>query len=228
MIQLDKHHIVLYAVVALLALFGVYLVESKVAARAEDKVSAADARAQLIQQQNTQFQASIQSQLTALANQNSQLAVENAQLTAAVTARNNELAKQQAAIPAMTQDAVASEIAAKLKLSTGDILSTQTGSYSVTRPAANAILGSIQASAVLTRNLTDATSQIGNLDAALKNDEQALQLEKKSHESDLTSCKTDVTAAKAETKVAVAKARKNWLKGFFVGLVAGFVGGRAV
>lgn len=225
---LDRHHIILYVIAGALALGGVYLIESRVADKAQSKADAAVAQAQLLQQQNAAFQTQVQAQLTSLANQNALLAVQNAQLTSAISARDAAVKQSVAAIPAMSQDAVASGIQNGLALAPSDIQATPSGSYTVSRPGANAILGSIQREVALSADLQDATSQVTNLNAALKNDGQELTLEKQSHASDLSACQADIKASKAETKAAVAKGRRNWFKGFFVGVVTGFVGARAI
>ncbi len=82
MLTLDKHHVVLYIAAFALALIGVYLIEARVADKAESQFQAAKEQALVIAQQNKDFQQQVAQQVQQLVLQNAQLQQANQVLSA--------------------------------------------------------------------------------------------------------------------------------------------------
>lgn len=197
--EFDKTHILLGIGVVLLALFGVYAIEARIADRAESKAELAVQHATDLAKQNADFQAATQLQIAAL----------NSALNARQTVELKIPPQNGSYTPSQVATQVTSDTQGKLGSATvvGD-------NVVFPLPLAQLALSDIQLIPLLTQDKADLSKQ--------------LDLEKQAHVSDIQSCQSQTLAAKAETKVAVAKGRKSFLKGFFIGAVAGFIGRGAI
>lgn len=195
--QLDKKHLILTALLIILALFGVYAVEARIADKAESKAELASQHAADLEKANATFQAQTVAQLAALQTQLSERTVSEA-----------KLATQSGSL---TAPQVATQIATVAKVSEASVTST-VDSVTFPLPLAQAALTDMQLVPLLTQDKSDL--------------QKSLDLEKQAHVSDVQACQVQVMAAQAETKAVTTKARKNYLKAFFAGVVVGFIGGR--
>lgn len=193
-INLDHKHLVGYGLAIVLALGLVYSFESNRADRAESKADAAVATAQLLQQQNKDFQASVQAQLNSLAQANVSL--------------SNALAAQKKKDAELSPTELGNRLALLAGVKAEEVQPTSTG-FALTT---NAVLQSalkLEEVPVLTEQLANQT--------------KSLDLEKQAHVKDNETCKATTDALQLEVKAAKADARKGKLKWFGIGYVAGFV-----
>lgn len=196
---LDRTHILLGLGVVLLALFGVYAIEARIADKAESRAELAAAHAADLEKANATFQAQTTAQIAALQTQLLQR-----------EASEGKLATQSGSY---TAPQVAQQVAAIAKIPEASVTATA-DSVTFPLPLAQTALTDMQLVPLLTQDKNDLT--------------KSLELEKASHASDVQTCKVEVKAAQAETSAAKARAKKSWLKGFFVGVVAGFIGRAAL
>jgi len=195
-IQLDRKHLLAYGLAILLSLGLVYSIESRVADRAEAKASAAEARAELIQQQNTQFQASVQKQLDAL--------------TAANVSLQSALISQKKIDAQLPPAQLGNRLADLSGVKQTEVALQPTGNFELT---SNAVL---QAALKL--------EEVPVLTTELANETKALDLEKQAHLSDLSADNAALVSCKADLTATKAKARRSKLKWFGAGVVVGFIG----
>ena len=94
MVQLDKHHIILYVVAIIFALGLTYTIESKVADRAEAKYQQAKAISDQKDTTNAQFQKQIADTLTQLQNQSDKLKAVNVQQQTTIASLKQQLQDQ--------------------------------------------------------------------------------------------------------------------------------------
>lgn len=191
--QFDKTHILLGIGVVLLALFGVYAIEARIADKADAKAQLAEQHAADIEKVNAAFQAATQAQIDALKD--------------ALNAREITEAKQATQNRVLTAPQVATQIGEVAKVAP---LVTQGDTIVFPLPLAQTALTDMQLVPLLTQDKSDLEKQLG--------------LEKSAHESDIRACTVQVSAERAKTDAAVKKGRKAFLKGFFIGLLAGFAG----
>lgn len=196
---LDRKHLVLLAVVIILALFGVYAVEARIADKAEAKAELASQRAADLEKANATFQAQTQAQLAALQTQLSERSASEA-----------KLATQSGSL---TAPQVATQIATVAKVPEASVTST-VDSVTFPLPLAQAALTDMQLVPLLTQDKSDL--------------QKSLDLEKQAHVADNQTCKAQMVAAEAKTNAVVAQARKGKLKWFLLGVVAGFTGRGAI
>lgn len=193
--QFDKTHILLGIGGVLLALFGVYAIEARIADKADAKAQLAEQHAADVEKANAAFQAATQAQIDALKD--------------ALNAREITEAKQATQNRVLTAPQVATQIGEVAKVAP---LVTQGDTVVFPLPLAQTALTDMQLVPLLTQDKSDL--------------QKSLDLEKAAHASDIQVYTAQISALKAETKAAVAKSRKAWLKGFFVGVITGFIGGR--
>lgn len=194
---LDRTHLILTALLIILALFGVYAIEARIADNAGAKAQLAEQHAADVEKANAAFQAATQAQIDALKD--------------ALNAREITEAKQGTQNRVLTAPQVATQIGEVAKVAP---LVTQGDTVVFPLPLAQTALTDMQLVPLLTQDKSDLT--------------KSLELEKASHASDIQACKVEVKAAQAETIAAKARAKKSWLKGFFVGIVVGFAGRSAL
>lgn len=194
---LDRTHLILTALLIILALFGVYAIEARLADKADAKAQLAEQHAADVEKANAAFQAVTQAQIDALKD--------------ALNAREITEAKQATQNRVLTAPQVATQIGEVAKVAP---LVTQGDTIVFPLPLAQTALTDMQLVPLLTQDKSDL--------------QKSLDLEKQAHVSDVSTCKSELTAEQAKTKAAVAKGRKNWLKGFAAGVIVGLIGGRAI
>lgn len=205
---LDTKHIILTATLVGTLLGGVYLFESNRADKAEAKAESAQATAQLLNQQNKDFQLSVNSQLAALTAQNQQLAL-------ALSQRQVLEVK----VPQQNASLTAAQVSTALDTATGNKVGTtvaQGDTLILPTALGKDALSALQLVPLLQADKANLTTENINLS-------KSLDLEKQAHTSDITACQATVTSAQAEVKAVKAQARKSKFKIFFIGYAAGFI-----
>lgn len=192
MIQLDKHHVILYLVATSLALFGVYLFESKIADRAQSKADAAQATAQLLVQQNQQFQVQMQQQIN--------------QLAQALSARQVIEVKIPTANQSLTSSQTADALSKATNAKSGEVTAVN-DTVVMDLPVSRTVLSDVQLVPLLQQDKADISKQ--------------LDLEKQAHISDVKADVANLQACQLEVKAVKAKGRKNIIKSFVIGLGVG-------
>jgi len=220
-LNLDHHHLILYGVAICLALGGVYLIEARVADNATARANAAEGKAQLISEQNKQFQTQVSQQVQQLVLANSQLQQANQALSAQIAQTNAILAQQKKVDASLPPNELAKRI---VSLAPGGNVTVEANGYLVDQSEAVAIAQTLEEVPALTANLGKLESENANLTTVVANDSKTLDLEKQSHASDVTSLNAALAAGKAELGAVKAQCRKSKLKWFGVGVVVGFVG----
>lgn len=194
---LDRTHILLGLGAALLALFGVYSIEARIADKAQSRAELASQHAADLEKQNAAFQAATSAEI--------------AELKATISAREASEAKQTTQNRVLTVPQVATEIG---KVAQTTAPATQGDTLILPLPLAQTALTDMQLVPLLQADKSDLA--------------KSLELEKQAHTSDVTACRVAVEAAQSETKAVKAKARKNIIKAFFIGVVVGFAGRAAL
>lgn len=177
------------------AMFGVYAIEARIADKAQSKADMAAQHASDIKKANEQFQA--------------QTAIQIAALQSALSIRQQVEAK----IPPSIGSAPTPQVAQAIQTATNaqsTQVTTQGDFITLALPIARDAVTALQLVPLLQADKTDLT--------------KALDLEKQAHVSDVQACKADVLAVQADLKATKAKGRKNAIKWFFLGVVAGFAG----
>ncbi len=221
MLTLDKHHVIPYVAAILLALVGVYLIEARVADHAQSQADAAEAKAQIIADQNQKFQQQVAQQVQQLVVQNSQLQQANQALSAEIAQTNALLAAQKTKDAKLPPDQLAARI---VTLAPGGTIVVNTNGYEVDQVEAVSIVQTLEEVPALTKNVQDLQKENSNLTTVIANDVKSSDLEKQSHASDVTSLNATIAADKAEITAVKAQCRKSKLKWFGIGVVVGFVG----
>jgi small-conductance mechanosensitive channel len=219
-LNLNAHHIVLYSVAIALALIGVYLIEARVADNATAKANAAEGKAELIAQQNKDFQTQVAQQVQQLVLQNAQLQQANQALSAQIAQTNAILAQQKKTDASLPPTELAKRI---VTLAPGGSITVQTNGYLVDQPEAIAIAQTLEEVPALSANVKALESENANLSTIIANDSKTLDLEKQSHVSDVNSLNAVVAADKVVLAATKAQCRKSKLKWFGIGFVSGFV-----
>lgn len=192
---LDRTHILLGLGVVLLALFGVYAIEARIADKAESRAELASAHAADLEKANASFQAQTTAQIAALQTQLLQR-----------EASEGKLATQSGSY---TAPQVAQQVAAIAKVPEASVTATA-DSVTFPLPLAQTALTDMQLVPLLTQDKSDL--------------QKSLDLEKSAHVADNQSCKAQVEASEAKTHAVIAQARKGKLKWFAIGVVVGFIG----
>lgn len=219
--QLDRHHILLYIGIFILALLGVYGIMARVADKATARAEKAEAKAELITEQNKEFQAQITQQVQQLVLQNQQLAAQNQQLEADRARLNQALLDQKTKDSHLPPDQLAARI---VSLAPGGSIKVQTDGYLVDQPEAIAIAQTLEEVPVLKANVSNLEQENANLTTEVANDGKALDLEKQSHAGDVSALNATIMANKAQLAAVKAQCRKSKLKWFGAGVVIGFIG----
>lgn len=193
---IDTKHIIGWGLAVLLALGLVYAIEARVADKADARANTAEAQLVLIQKQNTDFQASVQKQLDALASQNQTL--------------TNALAAQKKIDSSLTPSQLGERVATLTDVPKSEVTPLENGHFDLT---SNAVL---QAALKL--------EEVPVLTQQLANETQALDLEKQAHKSDLDASNAALVACKTDVAKVTANARKAKWKWFAAGVVVGFLG----
>jgi hypothetical protein len=223
MVQLDKHHIILYVVAVIFALGLTYTIESKVADRAEAKYQQAKAISDQKDTTNAQFQKQIADTLTQLQNQSDQLKAVNAQQQSTIVSLKQQLQDQK------TKDSTLppTDLAARIQtLAPGGSVTVVTNGYQLDQPEAVVVAQSLESVPVLQQQITADETVISNDTTIIANDAKALDAEKQSHTSDNVTAALDKATLTKEITVVKDEARKSKLKWFLVGVVTGFTLGR--
>ena len=237
-VWLDPMHIVLVIMLIFASLGGVYLFESKeagaAAARAEIATQAANAAqaasaSQAIQ--NAAIQAQAKEVEAALTAANAQLAQANAQLIASNKQITTALVAQQAKVPTLPpaqQATLWEQLEPK-----ATVTLTPTG-FSVDQVGGVATIQDLQALAADKQQLANFQTEVDNDLKEITNANAALDAEKKAHASDIAAEEAKLTAANDKYKALNGdfttykhKARRNYIKAFFIGVVVGVIGGHA-
>jgi RNA-binding protein YhbY len=194
----DKIHIAAFAVAIGLALFGVYSFEAHKADLAETKATSLQATAQLISQQNVQFQQQMQQEFQ--------------QLAQALSARQVIEVKIPQANQVLTSSQTADAITKATNAKPGEVTSVG-DTVVMDLPVSRTVLSDVQLVPLLQQDKVDLGKQL--------KDEQA------AHASDTKADAAELTACKATVVAVQRKSLKRAIKAFFIGVVVGVVGGRA-
>jgi Tfp pilus assembly protein PilO len=237
-VWLDPKHIILSLLLVLSVVAGVYLYESREADVASAKAAIATEVAKAAQQtsansaiQNAAIQEQTKEVEQAMAAVTAQLQAANTQLIAANKELTNKLLTQQ------TADTTLTPTQQSLRWQTlepkAQVTPTSTG-FSVDAAGGLATIQDLEELPLDRQRIINLDSEITNLTTEVSNDATALTSEKTAHASDVANDAKALTAAQDETKKVNAdftaykhKARKNYIKAFFAGVVAGFLGAHA-
>ena len=219
-ISLDHHHILLYCAVFILSLLGIYGIESRVADKERTRADAAEAKSQLIQAQNKDFQTQVAQQVQQLVLQNTQLQQANQVLSSEIASTNALLAAQKTKDKSLPPDQLAARI---VTLVPGGSISVQPNGYLFDQPEAVAVAQTLEEVPALESNVQKLESENANLTTEVTNDVKTLDLEKQSHAHDITADQAKLNAVNAELSQVKADCRKSKFKWFGAGVVVGFV-----
>ena len=223
MVQLDKHHIILYVVAIIFALGLTYTIESKVADRAEAKYQQAKAISDQKDATNAQFQKQIADTLTQLQNQSDQLKAANVQQQTTIASLKQQLQEQKTKDATLPPTELASRIQA---LAPGGTVTISGSNYLLDQPEAVVVAQSLESVPVLQQQITADETVIGNDTTIIANDAKALDAEKQAHTSDNVTAALDKATLNDQIKSIKDDARKSKFKWFIAGVVAGFTLGR--
>lgn len=219
---LDRHHIILYAAAAILALGVVYLVESRQADRAEQKYEILKAQSDVRDSANTQLQLDILKQVEALKSQNQQLQTQNQQQAQLVSNLASKLQGQKQVDAKLPPNELASRIQT---LAPGGSVTVVPNGYTLDQSEAVAVTQALEEPPILKQQLAASQVVVNNDSTIIANDAKVLDAEKLSHVSDVGALQAQLDAANQEVKAVTAAARKGKLKWFGIGFVTGFVTG---
>jgi hypothetical protein len=216
-------HLVLL-VACFVALLGcVYLYDSKRAELADTRATAAEAKAQVADQQNAGVQVQTQRQMAALAQQNQFLQNQIAALASAIAQRDAALAGQRQEIAGLAPPALAQEWGAAAQ-ETAPPVDSQ-GHFLASLPLAQKSLSALISVATLQADNRDLTKQATELKQIISNDAGLLANERAAHQSDVAACTADKAALQAEVKKVKADARRSKIKWCLGGFAAGLISG---
>jgi hypothetical protein len=214
-----RQHLILLALVLLLAFGGIYGVESLIAKHDHENALEKQAFAQTLQQQNQTFQAQTQSQINTLVQANTVLQQQVGVLATAITTRDSQLRTQQAAVPQLTPDQLSVEWQKDIK-NAGNIKPI-VGGYQVDQAAAVASVQAIEAVPVLQQDIADLQTSNKNLGVQFVNEVAIYEDEKKAHKSDKDADKATIDARDGTIKDLKSDIRKGRFKWFAIGFIAG-------
>jgi hypothetical protein len=238
-VWLDPAHLVLLGLLILSLLGGVYLFESKQVAAAEARAQVATEVAKVAQEaaassaiqnaaqqeQNKTIQAQMAAVTAQLQTANSQLQAANKQLVTALAAQR----KTDASLSPQDQAGRWQQI-----VPTAKVTVTPTG-FTVDPQGGLDTLQALEELPFDRRQIGNLTTEVTNDEKIIANDVVSLSSEKTAHASDLandqkqlTSCQDETKKVQADFTVYKHKARRNYIKAFFIGVVVGFFGGHAV
>jgi len=226
-----RHHIILLIIVVGLAFGGIYGVESLVARH--DAANASQTA--LILKQQQQQVASLESQLQSNEQQwqkvETQLLVENTQLAQTIAQRNTQLAVVQKQNATLTAQEAAQQLTVQTKAQPNEV-TAQGSTVILDLPIARTLVSDLDSIQVLQANLSDTQTQLKNETQIASNSqanvkEQAvvitnLQTENK---DEIIACTTQIAAIKATNRKDKIKV---FLKGFVAGTVFGVIGKRMI
>lgn len=237
-VWLDPVHLVLVGLLVGALLIGVYLFEAKRAEVAEAKseiaaevLKKAQADAVVSAQANVVLQEQAKETEAALAAANTQLAAANQQLQAANQQLLNKLLAQQKTDAQLPPSGQAQRWQQLVPSAT--VTATPTG-FTVDPVGGLATVQALEEIPTDRQELANLNNIITDDEKTILNDEKALDTEKVAHISDLDNDKKQLIASQDGTKKVQAdfnaykkKARKNYLKAFGLGFLAGVFGGHA-
>jgi hypothetical protein len=237
-VWLDPMHIVLVIALILASLGGVYLFESKEAAASEARAQIATQVANAAQAasasqaiQNAAIQEQAKEVEAALTAANAQLAQANAQLIASNKQITTALVAQQAKVPTLppAQQATLWE-----QLEPKATVTLTPSGFAVDQIGGVATIQDLQELPADRQKLTNFQAEVDNDLKEITNANAALAEEKKAHASDVAAEEAKLTAETAKYNelndnftTYKHKARRNYIKAFFLGFVAGVIGGHA-
>ena len=237
-VWLDPAHILLIILLTVASLGLVYLHESSAVDAAKSRADAATLVANAAQAasasqaiQNAAIQAQAKEVEAALTAANAQLAQANAQLIASNKQITTALVAQQAKVPTLPpaqQATLWEQLEPK-----ATVTLTPTG-FSVDQVGGVATIQDLQALAADKQQLANFQTEVNNDLKEITNANAALDAEKKAHASDIAAEEAKLTAANDKYKALNGdfttykhKARRNYIKAFFIGVVVGVIGGHA-
>jgi len=238
-VWLDPAHLVLLGLLIVSLLGGIYLFESKQVAAAEARALVATEVAKVAQEaaassavQNAAQQAqntAIQAQQAAV---NAQLQAANTQLQAANRQLVTALAAQRKIDASLSPQDQASRW--QQIVPTAKVIVTPTG-FSLDPQGGLDTLQALEELPFDRRQIVNLTTEVSNDEKIIASDAVSLNSEKAAHLSDnangqkqLTACQDETKKVQADFTVYKHKARRNYIKAFFLGVVVGFFGGHAV
>lgn len=220
---LDKHHLILYAVAIVFALGLTYVIESKVADRADARYQQQKAIDQQKDASNIQFQQDVANQLAQMKSENDQQKLLNAQSQATIASLKQQLQDQKGKDATLPPNDLAARIQT---LAPGGIVAPIAGGYTLDQPEAVAIAQNLEEIPILNQELSLDQTMLSRDDAIIANDEKSLDAEKAAHASDNATAVEDKKTLNDELTKVKADARKSKLKWFLAGVVTGFTLGR--
>jgi hypothetical protein len=220
---LDRHHVVLYAVAIVFALGLTYVIESKVADRADQKYQDLKTLSDQKDSANAQFQKQITDQMAQLAMQNTQLQAANTQQNAFVSSLIGQLKANKAKDATLPPTDLATRIQS---LAPGGNITVVVDGYHLDQAEAVSIAQGLEEPPILNQQIADKDVIIKNDELIISNDVKSLDGEKQSHGSDVAALKADLATANQEIIKVKADARKSKFKWFIAGVVTGFTLGR--
>lgn len=231
---LDLKHILLLATLVGSLMFATYLWQDRQVKIAEGKQAVAEAVAKQAAddaKKSAADNAALQAQKDQVI---VQLQAANDTLTAANKALNQQLAQEIVALlnqQNKVKQAPPSEQAKEWTrlVPSATVVPTDSG-FTVNQQGGVDTIVALEELPIDRNRIAQLTSIVGNDEAIIKNDADVLQAEKDKHASDVANDNKQLIASQNETKKVQAefntykhKARKNYLKAFAIGYVAGLV-----
>ncbi len=235
---LNPLHIILIALLAVASLGGVYLYEAKRAEVAEANAKAQTVIVQALKEaaassavQNAAQQAQSQATIEAMKLANQQLVTANQQLQTSNAQLVSKLGTQQkkdATLPPTDQ------AQRWTQLVPAQVSVTPSG-FSVDAAGGLATIQALEEIPIDRQRIVNLSQELTNDEKQIANDSISLKAEQTAHASDVANDQKKLAEANGETKkvnddftVYKHKARKNYLKAFGIGFIAGIFAGHAL
>lgn len=210
----DHHHIILYAVAIALALGGVYLIESRIAAHAEDKAEAAQIALAVEKDRSAQLEKVYQANQIERDKENAVFLQTIAQLQLNV---KTQIIHDKALPPVELGKRIESVEGFKEGTISVDI----TGNLVVPVPVAQQIVGDLDQGKADAQTVVAQSGVIENLNKTVLDANGIIAEDKRVLASQIETDKKELSLVKA-------KARKSKLRWFGAGVVVGFIGRKLV
>jgi len=210
----DHHHIILYAVAIALALGGVYLIESRIARHAEDKVEAAQIALAVEKDRSAQLEKLYQANSAAMAAQ-------NAGFMQTIASLQKATAVQIIHDKALPPPELGERIESLEGFKKGTVTIDPNSNLVVPVPLAQQIVADLNQGEADAQTVVAQDKVIVNLNSLVVEANGVIAEDKKVLAS-------QIEADKKELSLVKAKARKSKLRWFGAGVVVGFIGRKLV
>jgi hypothetical protein len=235
---LDPAHITLIILLVIASLGITYVWESKRADVAEAKAQIATQVAEAAKEasassaiQNAANQEAAKATEAAMAAANAQLVTANQQLIKANTQLTTQLATQQKTDATLPPSAQAARI---MQLEPKATVAPISGGFTIDSPGGTAILQDLEEIPFDRQKILNFQAEVANDEETITNDLVSLNAEKSAHASDVSNDQKKLAAAQDDLKKVTDdftaykhKARRNYIRAFFIGVVVGVIGGHA-